>query len=425
MKSALPVVAGFALGLLLLISFGIDWRNVSAGGTIDFRNRITGARLLETHRDAYHYKWQKPEPPELCDPYNNLALPISRVTVTPTLLMLNFPLAALSYRPAQFVWLTAQWLLLLGTAILWMFVIPSARLRWLWAAAVVGFTYTVAWRHHADRGQAYVLILFLLAAWTLITRHAKFGNSIWGGLVAGLLVGVRPPLLLLVGPFMLLRRRGQIVGAVLGLALSAGLPMLWDASCWTDYHSGMQTWSELYRAGTGNPRPPAQVYPNLIEGVPIDVIARFGVIPFADSSLYALFRSCGLSNVPALPVVLALLALIALWFWLSRSQPDDVIFIGIAVWALLVDFFIPAPRNSYNEPVILNVLALALIIRTRHSWMTWLLLASWPVGWIIGEMLPRQKWIINLPTVIMTVAAVLILLRPVFEKTNPEPDTLK
>ena len=424
MKSALPVVAGFALGLLLLISFGIDWRNVSAGGTIDFRNRITGARVLLIHKDAYHYKWQQPEPPELCDPYNNLALPINRVTVTPTLLMLNFPLALLPYRPAQFVWMTMQWLLLLGTAFLWMRLIPSPRLRWLWAAAVVGFTYTVAWRHHVDRGQAYVLILFLLACWTLVTRHPKFGNSIWGGLIAGLLVAVRPPLLLLAGPFVLLRRRGQIAGAVIGLALSAGLPMLWSSSCWSDYYSGMQTWSELYRAGTGNPRPPAQAYPPFVEGISIDQLARFGVIPFADSSLYALFRSWGISNVPAIPVALALVALIAFWFWLSRSQPDEVLFIGIAVWAFLADFFIPAPRNSYNEPVILNVLAFLLIIRTRHSWMTWLLLASWPVGWIIGEMLPRQKWIINLPTLIMIVAAVLVLLRPSFERTKPEPAPL-
>ena len=65
MRFALPIVAGAVLCLLLAISFGIDWSNVSAGGTIDFRNRITGARLLQSHRDAYHYKWRLPEPPEL------------------------------------------------------------------------------------------------------------------------------------------------------------------------------------------------------------------------------------------------------------------------------------------------------------------------------------------------------------------------
>ena len=424
MKSALPVVAGVVLGLLLLLSFGIDWDHVSAGGTIDFRNRITGARLLQTHRDAYHYKWQKPEPPELCDPYNNLALPISRVTVTPTLLMMNFPLAPLSYRPAQFIWLVIQWLLLLATAFLWMRVLPSVRWRWLWMAAVVGFTFTVAWRHHADRGQAYVLILFLLSCWMLITRHARIGNSIWGGLVAGLLVAVRPPLLLLVGPYMLLRARGQIIGAVVGLVLSAGLPMLWDASCWSDYHEAMQTWSDLYRAGTANPRPPAQAYPSLIEGVPIDVIARFGAIPFADSSLYALFRSWGISNVPALPVAAALLLLIALWFWFSRSQPDERLLIGIAAWAFLADLFIPAPRNSYNDVQILNLLALGFLARGRPSWIVWLLLAAWPLNWAVMAALPRAKWIINLPSVVMMAAAVFFLLRPVFERTKSKPGAL-
>lgn len=421
MKSTLPVVSGVVLGLLLLLSFGIDWDNVTAGGTIDFRNRLTGARLLQTHRDAYHYKWRKPEPPELCDPYNNLALPISRVTVTPTLLMLNFPLASLRYRPAQYAWLIAQWLLLLGTAFLWMRALPSTRLRWLWTAAVTGFTYTVTWRHHTDRGQAYVLILFLLSCWTLISRHARLGNSLWGGLVAGLLVAVRPPLVLLVAPFILMRRRGQIVGAVVGLTLGAGLPLLWDATCWSDYRQAMQTWSELYRAGTANPRPPPQAYPNEIEGLPIDVIARFGVIPFADSSLYALLRSCGFSNVSAAPVTLSLLASLAFWFRCSRTRSDERLLIGIAAWAFLVDLFIPAPRNSYNDVQILSLLALGLLAPGRLSLrVTGLLLAAWPLNWAVMAALPRAKWIINLPSVVMMTAAVLFLLLPVFEKHEAE-----
>ena len=421
MKSALPIVAGIALGLLLLISFGIDWGNVSAGGTIDFRNRITGARLLMQGEDAYHYKWRSGGPPELCDPYNNLALPINKVTVTPTLLMLNFPLGILPYRAAQFIWLTLQWLLLLGAALIWMRAIPSARLRWLWAAVVVGFTYTVAWRHHTDRGQAYVLVFFLLACWMAITRDAKFGNGLWGGLLAGLLVALRPPLLLLLGPFVLLRRRGQIIGAVIGLALSAGLPFLWSSSCWSDYQSGMQTWSELYRAGAANPRPPPQAFPPFVEGIPIDVLGRFARIPFADTSLFALFRSLGVAAVSALPVAMALVVLIALWFWLSRGQPEEMLLIGIAAWTFLADLFLPAYRNSYNDVLILNVVALGFIIRSRYSWIVWLLLAAWPVGWHVMTAIPHTKWIINLPTLIMIVASVLILLRPVFEKTKPEP----
>ena len=424
MRFALPVIAGVALCVLLVISFSADVTNLKEGGSIDFRNRITGARLLVTHRDAYHYKWRMPEPPELCDLYNSLAMPISKVTVTPTLLMLNFPLGAMPYRTAQSVWLITQWLLLLGTAVIWMRAIPSLRLRWLWAAAVVGFTFTVAWRHHTDRGQAYVVMLFLLACWTVITRHSRFGNGIVAGLIVGLLVALRPPLVLLLAPFLLLRRRGQIIGAVIGLALSAGLPLLWSSSCWSDYSSGMQTWSERYRAGAGNPRPTPQPYPAVIEGIPIDVLAHFARIPFADSSLYAVFKSFGILNVPALPVTLALVALIGAWFWFSRSQSEEVLLMGIAAWSFLGDFFLPAYRNSYNDAMILNVVALGLIIRTRHSWILLLLLAAWLAGWGVMAMIPHAKLAINLPTLIMIAASVLMLALPFFEKTKPEPAPL-
>jgi len=428
-KFALSLVAGATLVVLLLISLGIDWGKVSAGGTIDFRNRITGARLLWSHRDAYHYKWKMHASPELCDPYNNPVLPISRVTVTPTLLMLNFPLGALPYRVAQFIWLLGQWLLLLGAGFLWWRAIPTTGLRWLWAAALVGFTFTVAWRHHTDRGQAYVVMLFLLAAWMALTRHPQIGSRWWGallaGLVAGLLVAVRPPLVLLLGPWILLRRRGQLAGLVLGVALGAGLPLLWSSSCWSDYFSGMQTWSELYRAGKGNPPPGPQAYPPVIEGMSIDVLARFGrSIPFADSSIFGFFRAWGIMNVPALPVALVFVALVGLWFWLSRAQPDDVLFLGIAAWSLLADLFLPAPRNSYNEVLVLNLVALVLIMRGRHAWMLWILLAAWPAGWWVIRTLPRERGLINLPTLIMIAASVLLLLRPVFGKPRPEPGAL-
>ena len=424
MRAALPVVSVFVVGLLLVISFGADWSNLSAGGSVDLRNRITGARLLQSHRDAYHYKWKLPEPPEFCDPYNNLALPISKVTVTPTLLMLNFPLAALPYRPAQFIWLISQWLLLLGAGLIWMRLIPSFRLRWLWAAVVVGFTYTAAWRLHAERGQAYVVMIFLLACWMVVTIHPRFGNSLRGGLLAGLLVALRPPLLLLLWPFMLLRRRGQLVGAIIGLVLSAGPPLLWSSSCWSDYQSGMQTWSDLYRAGTANPRPPAQAFPAFVEDISIDVLGSFAQIPFADTSVFALFQSWEFYSVPVLPVALTLVALVALWFWLSKKQTQEVLLVGIAAWSFLVDLFLPAYRNSYNDILILNVVALGLLIRNRHPWTIWLLLAAWPVGWGIAWMTPYVKWIINLPTLIMVVASVLVLLRPAFDKASPKPDAL-
>src|SRR5471030_2949522 len=154
MKGIVPVIGWVIIALALLASFGIDFANTAQGGAIDLRNRITGLRLLENGIDAYHYKWHEGEPPEYCDVYNNPLLPVSKTTATPALLMVHLPLAPLPYRVAQILWFLVQWLLLLGTAWLWLRRCATSRQRWLLAWAVVGFTYTSAWRLHAERGQA-------------------------------------------------------------------------------------------------------------------------------------------------------------------------------------------------------------------------------------------------------------------------------
>ena len=417
MKCSRSLLAGFTLGLLLVISFVIDCHNVTAGGTIDFRNRITGTRVFQMGQDPYRYKWNSNEPPELCDPYNNPALPISKVTVSPTLLMFNLPLARLSYRGAQFMWLTIQWILLLGTGYVWWNLIPQKRKRWLWACAVVGFTYTVAWRHHADRGQAYVVMLFLISCWFAAIKNEKYKNSVLGGMVVGLLVALRPPLLLALVPFQLIRCRKQLLGTVMGLALFAGMPTLWNASCWKQYQSGMETWSQLYRDGHHNPRPPAQAFPAEVEQIPLDVLAHFGTIPFADTSVFALLRSLGINSVPALPVALVLAGGMALWYLFARNGRDESLLIGIAAWTFLMDMFLPAYRNSYTDVMILNLGAL-LILYQRDS-LTRVLLAAWPLGWAIYAMLPGQKWIINLPTIIMSAVAFVALLKPILSNSPP------
>src|SRR5271163_909595 len=120
MKGMMPTLGWVLVGLALLVSFGVDFANTAQGGAIDLRNRITGVRLLEHGIDAYHYKWREGEPEEYCDPFNNPKLTVSRTTATPALLLLHLPLAALPYRLAQFLWLFAQWALLLGTSWLWL-----------------------------------------------------------------------------------------------------------------------------------------------------------------------------------------------------------------------------------------------------------------------------------------------------------------
>lgn len=403
-----------ALALALLVSFGVDFSNLAQGGAIDLRNRITGVRLLDHGIDAYHYKWHEGEPPEFCDVYNNPKLPVSKTTATPALLMLHLPLAALPYRLAQIFWLVAQWLLLLGTGWLWLRVCATSTARGLVALFVTGFTYTAAWRLHAERGQAYVLPAFLFACWLTTTLDPKRGNGFVAGYIAGFLVALRPPFLLLV-PFLALHRRGQLAGAAAGLVLGFALPLLMNPSGWTDYFSAMQTHSELYRNDI-DPRPGENRYPATIEGIPTLTLGHYATIPYADFSAFALLKALGLKKdplsgeaVPAWPLLLAVAAPFALWLWLSRGFAAERLLPGLAAWFFLADLFLPAYRDSYNDVLILDVILAGLAVAARFPWAAWPCVAALPLGWAVYGLVPEQAWVIDLPALFFTLGAILFL----------------
>jgi len=416
MKGVAPILVWIAIGLALFVSFGVDFANTAQGGAIDLRNRVTGARLMEHGIDAYHYKWHEGDPEEYGDVYNNPRMPVSKTTATPALLLLHLPLAALPYRLAQFLWFFAQWLLLLGTSWLWLRACATSRQRWLVALAVTGFTYTAAWRLHAERGQAYVLLAFLFACWLIVTLDPKRGNGYIAGCLAGFLVALRPPFALLV-PFLALHRRGQLAGAAVGLAFGFGLPLLINPASWGDYFAAMQTHSELYR-NDFDPLPGPQSYPPKIEGIPTDTLGNYVAIPYADFSAHALLRWLGFAPFPAMPLLLAVAVPFAFWIWLSRKHPAERLLPGLAAWLFLVDLFLPAYRDSYNDVLILNVVALGLVASTRFPWTAWPYAFALPVGWLVYAFAPEQAWLINLPTALFTLGAILAVVRSTFLFNN-------
>jgi hypothetical protein len=420
MKGMLPMMGWVLVGLALLVSFGVDFTNTTQGGAIDLRNRITGLRLLEHGIDAYRYKWHEGEPPEFCDVYNNPNLPVSKTTATPALLLLHLPLAALPYRLGQFLWLFAQWLLLLGTGWLWLRACATSRARWLVALAVTGFTYTAAWRLHAERGQAYVVLAFFFAWWLTATLDAKRGNGFVAGLIAGFLIALRPPFALL-APFLALHRRGQLAGVAAGVLLGFGLPLLMNAASWGNYFSAMQTNSELYRHGF-DPRPGQQHYPAMIEGTSTYILGNYAVIPYADFSVFTFLRWLGFAPFPALPLFFAVGAPFAFWLWLSRGQAAERLLPGLAAWFFLADLFLPAYRNSYNDVLILDVVLAGFVVAKKFPWAEWPCAVALPLGWAVYGFAPEQVWLINLPTALFTLGAILFLFlfdnRPIADKSS-------
>jgi hypothetical protein len=407
MKGMLPVIGSVLAGLALLVSFGIDFGNTSQGGAIDLRNRITGVRLMEAGIDPYHYKWHYGDPDIYCDVYNNPNLPVSKTTVTPPLLLLHAPYAAMPYRLGQFLWLFTQWALLLGTGVLWLRACPQAWQRWLTVAFIIGFTYTSAWRLHAERGQSYVVLAFVFSAWLACTLDRKWGNGFAAGFIAGLLIALRPPFVLL-GLFLGLHRRGQLLGALAGLAAGVIVPMLVMPAIWAHYFSAVTQNASYYLSGA-TPRPGQQHYPGTIEGTSTDLIAAFQTISYADFSIHAVLHDFGLGPFPGWPFEVVAVGAFVGWLGLTRGQPAEKLLPGLVAWFFVIDLCLPVFRQSYNDVLALAIIGSALAVATRLPWALSLGGIALVAGWFVAWDVPEDRWLINLPALAFTLMALALI----------------
>jgi hypothetical protein len=362
MKSLFSILGFAVLTVAMIWSFGRDLALTRQDGAVDFRNRITGVRLLEHGMDPYHYIWHPGDPTEFCDIRNNPNMTVSKTTVSPTLLLVFAPLAALPYRVAQFTWLFAQWLFLFGTAWLWLRFGATALKRWIVAFFVIGFTFTPGWRWEAERGQCYLLLTFLLAyVLTSLRGESKMGRV--AGVVSGWLAALRAPYLMLL-PFLAVHRRRLLLGVAIGFAASVLVPMILLPSVWLDYASAMHTNSDYYRYNNLPPRP-EQAFPETIEGVPLATMGNMVTFPYVDDSIYALARRFGLGAPPDLPVLLVFGTLFCAWLWWKRRATIESLLPGMAAWLFLSDFVMPTTRWAYYDIMILNVILAQIAVAKK------------------------------------------------------------
>jgi len=143
--------------------------------------------------------------------------------------------------------------------------------------------------------------------------------------------------------------------------------------------------------------------------VPTDILAHYDAIPFAEYSFPALWTWGGLAPLPGGILVFAAVIPFAVWFWFARRQPVPWLLAGLAAWFFLVDLFLPAYRNSYNDVLILDVVLLGIVTMKEIPWAAWPCALALPVGWAVYAYAPEQAWLINLPSALFTLGAVLFL----------------
>ena len=372
----------FALTLTFL-SFVIDLRNTLTYGGIDLRTRVVGARVLLEGLDPYFFKWHQGLSDRLLDPTIMpkalVSAVTSRVTVPPTVLVLHSAIACLPYFSQKIIWLLFQWACLLATLGIFIRKSESSLQRNLLMTLFLFFVNSSFWHIHVERGQIYIVYMFLLSlAWLFSQASWRYHNII-SGLLIGMVISLRPPYLLILIPFLIYRQWPVLWGSVAGVVSSVILSLaIAKMSIWKSYFLAMGYIANLVDlsipTGPEGNISEIPVYPTVIEGLTSRGTA---VNPFGgDSSLKQLFATDSFQTVfdwlnvgftPSAQVLcltfLVLVTLFSLFLMVCRQQGCSVnliFLLGISLY-LIGEFFIPTPRYAYYDIQWLLPISLILI----------------------------------------------------------------
>jgi hypothetical protein len=191
-RNQLITLSTFALSLILLtISFIRDLRYEKLYPD-DLRNRIVGARLIYDGQSPYFYKWKPEHGMRYYDPANFNNLAISNITASPVLHQLFIPVCNLSQRTVSFIWLLAQYAILISMGLMaWKYAAGYGRHACLLIMAT--FPYTDAWVRHILTGQFYLLIpFFLFIIYVMLAGRRKSWQVLIAAICAVLIVLIRP-----------------------------------------------------------------------------------------------------------------------------------------------------------------------------------------------------------------------------------------
>ncbi len=409
MRFATLIILGLLAGWGLLR----DVANTANGGSIDLRNRVTGARVAAEKVDPYTYKWRPGEPQAFCDVYNEPgALFLSKTTVTPWVLAGHSLVNGLNYRHTQWLWLFFTYGTLVAALLLWRRSMSERSTADWGIVLVLLYSLSPSWRHHVDHGQIYSVYAacFILLVWLSLRQQRSSLVDISEGLLCGMLLGCRPTLIGAAAPAALARRWTTLVAIGLGGLIVFIVPtILFGPPIWQQYREAMELHSEIY-LNQMRPSRGSMSYPNTIEGIPLEVIAGLDrTIPFADTSIYRLVSF----SLPAMVLLavwgIAMLATVGYLSW--RRAGSAAIWWAVAAWIVLGDFLLPAYRHTYNDVLAIPMVCCGLIALQGHRGLTkvWLIATAAVFGMMLLGWQLTARWYLPTPSVAMAVLGGLAL----------------
>ena len=348
---------------LSITGFFSDVSNTIKYGGVDLRNRVVGSRLLINHKDPYHYKWKEGNSTLFLDPRDNPDWKVNRVTVPPTVLMFHASFSWLNYKIQRYIWLLVQWFLFIGSLFLFSKSSGSktkSKIIWICGLFFVGSSFF--WRLHVERGQIYILYVFLIALSYWMYSRKNIKNEIWSGIVVGIAMSLRPPLIVLSLSMLISKKFKFIAGNFIGLIVGIGSTFLF-ATCntWLNYYTAMREHGIIHLHSQYDA---SMNYPfQNIEG--ISNLWGLANIPIFDTSLQFIFGSIGMSLTSHVLIAFLVLMLLTSYVIFKKIFNNQMQFSMILLYGTIIvfisEFFLPAARFSYNNVILLSVFSLIII----------------------------------------------------------------
>jgi hypothetical protein len=357
-----------------IVVFSYSISDLMGHAGIDLRNRVVGARALLSFLDPYSIDWRPGIPLELADTWQRYP-GVTRVTATPSLLLLYIPFAQLPYRTQHLIWWALQWLALAAAiaALARSFSDGFERNVFI-LIAIVCFAGSWFWRLHVERGQYYIFFVLLvcldLAA--LRDHHRRPG---WLGIPSGIAVALKPTALLLLPALWVMgERRAALAGcfaaaAVFAVSLYPSGPKVWSSFLSVvDHYAQLEIDPAFESSHFG---PVTAVAPDIIEGMNFAKGKELGVgrswgHRIVPSTLTSFFRARWAIYLNEVAMVsLTVFGPIAVWWLKWRCKVDrERVLLLVALLLAIVDFARPT-RWNYVDVVFLPVTAFLVSLLPR------------------------------------------------------------
>lgn len=358
---------------IIIAIFGLlaDIINVNTYMMNDLRSRVVAARLLDNNIDPYFYKWIPGDQETYLDPRDFPGRLISRVTVPPTVLVIQGLFSNLSYLIQKNIWLFVQWISLLFSLLFLSINLKNKKNRFLiWIVGLMLVAGNWLWRFHVDAGQLYIVYVMLISSGYFILKRDIKGKSFISGFILGLLISLRPNTIFFCLPLLVLKKIRILSGAAAGFILNLFVSIsIWGITPWLSYSKAIKI-HEMIHLGIGeiSSLPNSVVYGlKEVEGVShFDVIPRF---LYTDSSLQGVLKSTMLVSSGTLIIALALVLTIYLLFLIRYRKhiiSTEMLFFSGITAVIISEFFLPATRFVYYDVIWIIPLSLLIIIQDKY-----------------------------------------------------------